>query len=186
MPEKGHCDSVMFLLHLFFHLLAFSIHTSNSKCGGYKKWSLGGTRSKKFTTKPFRMKWIKKYLQHCNIFSLALPPNRKCEFYLRIKKIFPLFSVVFIIWINFLYTLLCKDNTVQFRSVAQSCLTLCDPMNRSTPGLTVLHCLQEFALIHVHWVGDAIYLILCCPLLLLPSIFPSIRVFSNESALCTR
>ena len=179
MPEKGHCDSVMFLLYLFFHLLAFSIHTSNSKCGGYKKWSLGGTRSKIFTTKPFRMKWIKKYLQHCNIFSLALPPNRKCEFYLRIKKIFPLFSVVFIIWINFLYTLLCRDNTVQFRSVAQSCLTLCDPMNRSTPGLTVHHQLWELVMPSNHFI-------LCYPLLILPSIFPSIRVFSNESALRTR
>ena len=125
------------------------------------------------------MKWIKKYLQHCNIFSLALPPNRKCEFYLRIKKIFPLFSVVFIIWINFLYTLLCRDNTVQFRSVTQSCLTLCDPMNRSTPGFTVYHQLRELVMPSSH-------LILCHPLLLLLPIPPSIRVFSNESALCIR
>ena len=44
---------------------------------------------------------------------------------------------------------------------------------------------QSFAETHVHWVGDAIqHLILCCLLLLLPSIFPSIRVFSNESSLC--
>ena len=45
---------------------------------------------------------------------------------------------------------------VQFSSVAQSCLTLCDPMNRSTPGLPVCHQLQEFTQTHVHWVGDAI------------------------------
>ena len=68
--------------------------------------------------------------------------------------------------------------------------TLCNPhvtpCNYSTPGSSVLHCLPEFALIHVHWVGDAIYLILCCPLLLLPSIFPSIRVFSNELAFHVR
>ena len=44
----------------------------------------------------------------------------------------------------------------QFRSVAQSCLTLCNPMNCSTPGLRVHHQLQEFTQTHVHWVGDAI------------------------------
>ena len=50
------------------------------------------------------------------------------------------------------------------------------------PGLPVHHQLPESTQTHVHWVGDAIQpLILCCPLLLLPSIFPSIRVFSNES-----
>ena len=56
-------------------------------------------------------------------------------------------------------------------------------MNRSTPGLPVHHQLPESTQTHVHQVGDAI---LCHPLLLLPSIFPSIRVFSNESALCIR
>ena len=71
--------------------------------------------------------------------------------------------------------------------VAKSCLTLCNPMDCSTPGFPVLHYLPEFAQIHVHWVSDAInHLIVCCPLLLLPSIFPSIRVFSNESAICIR
>ena len=62
-----------------------------------------------------------------------------------------------------------------------------DPMNRSTPGFPVHHQLQEFAQNPVHLVSDAIHhLILCRPLLLLPSIFPSIRVFSNESALRSR
>ena len=46
--------------------------------------------------------------------------------------------------------------TVQSSSVAQSCLTLCDPMNRSTPGLPVHHKLPEFTQTHVHRVGDAI------------------------------
>ena len=65
---------------------------------------------------------------------------------------------------------------------------LCDPMNRSTPDLPVHHQLPEFTQTHVHWVGDAIKpsLNLCRPLLLLPSIFPSIRAFSNESALRIR
>ena len=46
-------------------------------------------------------------------------------------------------------------NSVQFSSVAQSYPTLCNPMNRSTPGLPVHHQLQEFTQTHVHWVGDA-------------------------------
>ena len=78
-------------------------------------------------------------------------------------------------------------NEIQFSSVVQSCPTLCDPMNRSTPGLPVHHQLPEFTQTHVHRVSDAIqHLILCRPLLLLPPIPPSIRVFSNESALRMR
>ena len=77
---------------------------------------------------------------------------------------------------------------VQVSSVSQSCLTLCDPMNCSTPGLPVHHQLPEFTQTRVHQVGDAIprHLILCPPLLLLPPIPPSIRVFSNESTLRMR
>ena len=48
------------------------------------------------------------------------------------------------------------QHSVQFSSVAQSCLTLCDPMNRSTPGLPVHHRLPEFTQTHVHRVSDAI------------------------------
>ena len=60
-------------------------------------------------------------------------------------------------------------------------------MDCSTPDFPILHQLLELVQTHVHRVGDAIHhLIFCCPLLLLPSIFPSIRVFSNESALCIR
>ena len=60
-------------------------------------------------------------------------------------------------------------------------------MNRSTPGLPVHHQLLESTQTHVHCVGDAIHPSHPpSPLLLLPSIFPSIRVFSNESALCIR
>ena len=47
-------------------------------------------------------------------------------------------------------------SSVQFRSVTQVCPTLCDPMNRSTPGLPVHHQLPEFTQTHVHRVGDAI------------------------------
>ena len=71
--------------------------------------------------------------------------------------------------------------SVQLSSVAQLCPTLRDPVNRSMPGLLVHHQLPEFTQTHVHRVSDAIqHLILCCPLLLLSPIPPSIRVFSNE------
>ena len=81
-----------------------------------------------------------------------------------------------------------KDtHTIQFSSVAQSCLTLCDPVNCSTLGLPVHHQLPEFTQTHVHRVSDASsHLILCRPLLLLPPIPPSIRVFSNELTLRMR
>ena len=77
--------------------------------------------------------------------------------------------------------------SVQFSSVTQSSLTLWDPVNRSTPGLPVHHHLPEFTQTHVHWVGDAIQPShpLSSPLLL-PPIFASIRVFSNESTPCMR
>ena len=76
---------------------------------------------------------------------------------------------------------------IQFSSVAQSCLTLCDPMNRSTPGLPVRHnSWSVLKFISFESLMPSNHLILCRPLLLLPSIFPSIRVFSNESALCIR
>ena len=63
----------------------------------------------------------------------------------------------------------------------------CDPMDRSTPGLPVHRQLLELTQTHVHWLGEpSNHLFLCCPLLLLPSIFPSIRVFSSESVLHIR
>ena len=71
--------------------------------------------------------------------------------------------------------------------VAQSCPTLCNPMDCSMPDFPVHHQLPEFTQTHVHWVDDAINcLILCFPLLLLPSFFPSVRVLSNESILHIR
>ena len=71
-------------------------------------------------------------------------------------------------------------------SVAQSCLTLCDPMNHNTPGLPVYHSRKPPTPTSIESVMPSNHLILCRPLLLLPPIFPSIRVFSNESALHIR
>ena len=71
-------------------------------------------------------------------------------------------------------------------SVAQLCPTLSDSMDCSTPGFTVLHHFPELAQIHVHWVGAIQPSRSLLPLLLLPSIFPSIGIFPNESVLCIR
>ena len=73
-------------------------------------------------------------------------------------------------------------------SVTKLCLTLCYSMDRGSPGYPVLHYLLEFAsaLMSIELVMPSNRLILCRPLLLLPSIFPSIRVFSSESAFCFR
>ena len=71
--------------------------------------------------------------------------------------------------------------SVQFSSVARSSLTLCNPMDCRTPGFPVHLQLPELAQIHVHWVSDAIQP--CRPHFLLPSVFPSIKVFSSELVL---
>ena len=76
---------------------------------------------------------------------------------------------------------------VLFSSIAPSCPTLCDPMNRSTPGLpSITNSWSPPKPMSIESVMPSNHLILCRPLLLLPSIFPSIRVFSNEPALCIR
>ena len=78
-------------------------------------------------------------------------------------------------------------SSVQFSSIAQSCPTVCDPMNHSTPGLPVHHKLPEFTQTHAHRVGDAIQpshpLSSPSPPAPVP---PRIRVFSNESTFLMR
>ena len=87
--------------------------------------------------------------------------------------------------------MLLQFNVVYLDSVSSvqslSCLTLCNPMDSGTPGFPVYHQLPEFTQTHIHQVGDAIQPThpLSSPLLM-PSIFPSIRVFSIESVLCIR
>ena len=78
-------------------------------------------------------------------------------------------------------------NPQSVSSVAQSCPTLCNSMDCSTPGFPVLHQLQEMLKFKsIEWVMPSNDLIFCHPLLHLPSIFPSIRVFSKESVLRIR
>ena len=75
----------------------------------------------------------------------------------------------------------------QFSSVTQSCLTLCDPMDCSMPGLPVHHQPQSFhKLMSIELMMSSNHIIFCRPLHLRPSVFPSIRVFSNESNLRMR
>ena len=76
--------------------------------------------------------------------------------------------------------------SIQFSSFAQLCPTPCDPMDCSTPGFPVHHQLAESTQTHVHWVMPSNHLIFCHPLLLPPSIFPSIRFLLNESVLHIR
>ena len=84
------------------------------------------------------------------------------------------------LWISLLWIL-------HISSVAQSCPTVCNPVNRSTPGLPVHHQLPKFTQTQsIESVMPSSHLILCRPLLLLPSIPPSIRVFSSESTLHMR
>ena len=96
------------------------------------------------------------------------------------------YSIVFL----YFFALIAEEGfliSVQFSSVTQSCPTLCDPRNRSMPGLPVHHQLPEFTQIHVHRVSDAIQpshpLSSTSPPDPIP---PSIKVFSNESTLRMR
>ena len=82
------------------------------------------------------------------------------------------------------FTYSCLFTIICCCAVTKLCPTLCNPMDCSTPGLPVLHHLLEFAQIHVQSVMLSNHLILCpTTLFLLPLVFPSTRVFSNESAL---
>ena len=96
--------------------------------------------------------------------------------------------MIYVNQIIMLYTLNLWSQSVS--SVTQSCPALCDPMDCSTPGFPVFHYLLELAQTHVSDTIQSVmpfsHLILGCPLLLPPSIFPSIRVFSNESVLWIR
>ena len=77
-----------------------------------------------------------------------------------------------------------SKNEYQFSSVTQSCLTLCDPMDCSTPGLPVHHQLPEFTQTHVHWVGDAInHLILFRPFSSFHPSFPASGSFQMSQFL---
>ena len=99
------------------------------------------------------------------------------KFYASVHYLFSsLFKIPHFSWLHW-----ATFSSVQLRP------TLCDPMNRSTPGLPVHHQLPEFTQTQsIELMMPSSRLILCCPLLLLPPILPSIKVFSNESTLHMR
>ena len=122
-------------------------------------------------------RWISYKYTYMSSF-LSLPPIVPSHLF-RLSQIT---EVSFFLYSSFYFT-----HSVQLSSLAQSCLTLCDPMNRSTPGLPVHHQLPESTKpMSIESVMPSNNLILCRPLLLLPPILPNIRVFSNESALHIR
>ena len=93
-------------------------------------------------------------------------------------------------WLKFNFS---KDDdanhlwALHFSSDAQLCPTLCDPMDCIMPGFPVLHQLLELLkFMSIKLVMPSNHLMLCCPVLLLPSIFPSIRVISRESLILIR
>ena len=89
--------------------------------------------------------------------------------------------------LNLFFLLLICFQSVQFSSVTQLCSTLCDPMDCSTPGFPVIT--RSRSLLKLMSIKSEMpfnYPIFCHPVFLLPSIFPSIRVFSNESVLHIR
>ena len=88
--------------------------------------------------------------------------------------------------VQLVYSLILTIDSVQFSSVTQSCPPLCDPMNYSMPGLSITNSWSLPKLMSIELVMPSNHFMLCNPLLFLLSIFPSHRVFSNESALCIR
>ena len=118
---------------------------------------------RKLTRKHLNFTILETYYHHINNYLL-------CVFSLELFVL----HIVHIVIIN-----------IHFSSVAQSFLTLCDPMNRSTPGLPVYHQISPKPM-SIESVMPSNHLIFCHPLLLLPSVFPSIRVASGESALHIR
>ena len=121
----------------------------------------------------------------CKSILLIMKSMLYYAFYTKNVMHFPFSQLTFVSKYIFLFSL----SSVQFSSVTQSCLTLWDPMNRTTPGLPVHHQLLKFTqekLMFIKSVMPSSHLILCRPLFRLPPILPSIRVFSNELTLRLR
>ena len=91
--------------------------------------------------------WLSNWIElNWSRLILTFPPRSKCLW----------ISVISIVMFIFSKNQALSFSSVQFSSVVQSCPTLCDPVNHSTPGLPVHHHLPEFTQTHVHWVRDAI------------------------------
>ena len=113
---------------------------------------------------------------HCTLVNYKLVSQFICKF---VAQCFVFMSIYIHIYIHtYIYT---HTHFYCCFSVAKSCLTLCDSMYCSMPGSCLPHCLPEFAQIQVHGVMMLFhYLILCLPILLLPSTFPNSVQFSHS------
>ena len=125
-------------------------------------------------------------MDYCDVEWFALEMNQDHSVILEIHPRTAFWTLVdYVRETPFLLMVYCP--LVQFTSVAQSCAILCDPMDCSTSGFPVHpNCQSLLKLMSTESVMPSNHLIFCHPLLLLPSIFPSIRVFSNESVLRIR
>ena len=103
------------------------------------------------------------------VFSITVFWSALIYFYLRALNIHILFTT-----------------SIQFSSLTQSCLTFCNPMDWSTSGFCITNSQSLLKLMSIQSLVPSNHLILCHPLLLLPSIFPSRRVFSKKSVILIR
>ena len=120
----------LFSLHNYLHIIIFTMFLSLLSCGSYVQYSQDLAHSKLFFWS--LVTWMTTWTEHIILGS---------QFSLTFLKYYSAFDI---------------SGLVKFSSVDQSRLTLCDPMDCSTPGLTIHHQFPEFTQTHVHWVGDAI------------------------------
>ena len=120
---------------------------------------------------------------HPNHFILHCPFVLFPSIFPSIRVFFSSESALCIRWLKY-WSFRFSISSVQFSSIPQLCLTLCDPRDCSTlASLSITNYQSLLKLMSIESVMPSNHLILCCPLLLLPSIFPSIRVFfSSESS----
>ena len=117
-----------------------------------------------------------------------MSPLQKGSPLITLLKTVPLsFTSISLPWFNMSYNLSPYEVMYQFSSAAEPCPTLCDPMDCSTQAsLSITNFRSLLRLMSIESVMPSNHLILCRPLLLLPPVFSSFRVFSNESVLCIR
>ena len=115
-----------------------------------------------------------------HVYRISTSENTSClppflNPWLIVPFIFPFLCCLSFPLCEMYFSMLFMDSikVTYFSSVIQSCPTLCNPMNRSTPGLPVHHQLLQFKLTSIKSVMPSSHLILCCPLLLMPQSFPA-------------
>ena len=141
--------------------------SQNSSAQQFRSLSLSAPSMVSFSSTYFKLTEILKFQKHAINISTSI-----------------LLLILFSLAGQFLFSSVGLN--IIYCSLAQSCRTLCDPMDCSTPGFSFTISQSLLKLMSIESVRPSNHLVLCCPLFLLPSIFPNIRVFSNESALPIR